>query len=781
MSELLKKIRVYDVECYPNLFMVTFYSYATEDYYTLSIFPEKNIDDRNIIIKCFLAPDVIWCGYNNLSYDDAMIHQLTMLCRHKDRVDEEYVVKNKLNWNREEPYFKIGKDWYKVYLDLNDKSLSAEELTKKLHEYSSSLMGGNTGKYLKKINIKSLDLSELIRKGFTTKSLKSVAVNLKHHRIQDLPLDPLVNVTINQYELMNDYNINDVIITKKILESLIKDIDLRAFLNDYYNNEVNLLSESDSGICKKLLTVFYQKKLRDRKIPWRDNRWKFRKEKSVHGDIPVADIIYDRVRFSTRQMQKFHEEILKQTLVKKSSTITSDKYEWEHHVEFGGKTYNIGLGGLHSQDDAVIYETNDEYVILDLDCTSMYPQSFVYNGLCPEHLDNEIFLEILNELLVERVKYKRLYKETKDDTYYKLQGAMKIALNSFFGLTNSKTFWLFDPKTTFTCTVNNQLLMMMLIEDFTLKEYKVISANTDGITVRIRREQLEPLREVYKEWEKMSGFTLEEVFYEKYIRRDVNNYIATIVGDKTKYKGDFKPQSQKPLSDGYEYPIVTEALCNYFLDNIPIEKTIKKCRDIYDFCFAQKCDKKFTNYLQYIEKKELHRYGKNLDKIYVTPKVEEKLIKEEIVQRNFRLFVSLPEVFETPELEKFEGYGDVYYRGYSLKKKKIGTSKRYVVIKDSEINRCWWIVDLLTGEKVGDSYKTKISTADILKELNSADDAVIKVEQVNNYVAGKFITLFNDYYNVDNFEDYRIDYDFYLDLAQKEIDKVEKQLKIKND
>lgn len=769
MSALLKKIRVYDVECYPNLFMVTLYSYITDKYYTLSIFPEKNIDDRNIIIKCFLAPDVIWCGYNNLSYDDAMIHYLTMLCRHKDKVDEEYVLKNKLNWNKEEPYFKIGKDWYNVYLDLNDKSLPAEELTKKLNDYSQKLIKSNDGKYTKKINIKSIDLLEIIRKGFNVKSLKGVAINLKHHRIQDLPIDPNENVTAEQYEVMKEYNINDVEITRKVLEKNLSIIEMRSFLTQHYNGEVDLLSESDSGICKKLLTTFYQKKLKESGVKWNDKRSQFRKQKTVHGDIAIKDIVYERIRFSTKHLQQFYDEILTQTIVKTKSSEMSDNYEWSYKLEFAGNIYSIGLGGIHTEDKSLITQSNNDQIILDLDMRSMYPASFIYNRLCPEHLDKDAFLSILEELLKERVKYKKLYKETKNNDYNNLQAAMKIALNTFFGLTNSKTFWLFDPKTTFTCTVNNQLLMLMLIEDFALKGYDVISANTDGVTLKIKPEQLEPLRLDYADWEKMSGFTIEETFYDNYIRRDINNYIAVTNTGDIKYKGVFVPQEKKDLLSGFEYPIVTQALNDYLLHQIPIEKTIKECEDIYDFCFSQKCGKQFTNYLQHIERKEIYRYGKNLDKVYVTPKVVDTILSEEVVQRNLRIFVSLPEVLETPELELFEGYGDVYYRGYSLKKKKMRDSKRYDVIKDEEVKRCWWIVDLLTGEKIGEPYATKKSTEEVLTALNSADGAVVQVEQVSDYVAGKFVTLFNDYFAADNFADYRLDYQHYIDLAQKEL------------
>jgi len=472
-------------------------------------------------------------------------------------------------------------------------------------------------------------------------------------------------------------------------------------------------------------------------------------------------------------LQKFYDEIKEQTIVKTKSTEVGDNYKWSYKLSFDNNVYSLGLGGIHTEDEPLIAHSNDEVIILDCDVTSQYPRSFIHNRICPAHLDETLFLEILDELLVERVKYKKLYKQTKDISYDNLQGAMKIALNTFFGLTNSKTFWLFDPKATFTCTVNNQLLMLMLVEDFTLKGYDVISANTDGITVKIRPDQLAQVRQDYAVWEKMSGFTLEETFYSSYIRRDINNYIAVTNTGEIKYKGVFTPQQNKDLLTGYEYPVVSQALRSYFLDNIPVVNTVKNCTNIYDFCFSQKCGKQFTNYLQLIERKTVLRYGKNLDKVYTTPKVVDTVIEEQVVQRNIRMFVSLPDVFDTEEYEKFDGYADNYHRGYSLKKKKMRDAKRYETVKDDEVKKCWWIRDLQTGDNIGEPFSTKKASMETLATLNEAEDATIQVEQISDYVAGKFITLFNDYFNVDNFNDYKVDYDFYIGLAQNEIDKIE--------
>lgn len=729
MSNLLTRIKVYDVECYPNLFMVTFYSYLKDKMYTFSIYPESNVDERGMLFLAFTRENYIWCGFNNLFYDDAMLN---------------YLIEN------------------------------PECSVTDLHNFSNMLIGGARNPYRYKSVFRSIDLLEILRAGYNVKSLKGVAVNLKYPRIQDLPIAPDEHIKPEQIEDLRSYNINDVVITRTILEEVLPLIEMRSFLTEHYNGELDLLTESNSGICKKLLTTFYDKKLTEFGVPRNNPRRNFRKMKTIRGDIAIKDIVYPRIKFETKQLQEFYAEILTHTIVKKKSTETSDNYEWKYKLDFAGNTYSLGLGGIHTYDKPAIYRADDEWCTLDVDCASMYPMSFIYNKLCPEHLDKEAFLSILNDLLDKRLMYKKMYKDTKDKSFDNLQGAMKIALNTFFGLTNSKTFWLFDPKATFMCTINNQLLMLMLIELFTLNGYQVISANTDGITIRCKHIKLENVRELYRGWEKMSGFVLEETFYNLYLRRDINNYLAITTDNKTKYKGAFTPQTERDLLQGFEYPIVTKALVDYFLHNVPIEKTVKEGSDIYDYCYSQKCGKQFTNHLRKVKRKQKLRYGKDLNNFYTTPKVEEEILHEEPIQNTLRFFVSLPETFTSDEEDLLDGYADKYHVGYSVVKKKMRETTRYDVVKDEQVKKCWWIVDLKTGEKAVDtSFSTKKSTVDILKEMNAAKDAVIEVEQVGEYVAGKFITLFNDYFSVEDFTDYKIDYDFYIDLVQKEVDKIE--------
>lgn len=774
MSDLLTQIKVYDVECYPNMFMVTLYSFSHEKYLTFTIYPDTNIDDREKIIRAFLRKDVIWCGYNNLSYDDAMINRLILLCCKKEQVDTAFILNNKLQWDKDNNFFKIDEIWYEVNFTRLDETVTTKDLTRKLYNYSQTLLTNNRGKYEKKCLAKSLDLMEVIKGNSKQdlKSLKAIGVNLKHHKLQELPIEFNKSLTPDQLDLMKSYNRNDVVITCKLLDATMPLVEMRQSLTEHYDNKVDLLTESRTSICKKVLGYYYREKLRERNTPRYSSEWQFHKKRTERGEIKFTEILNEKIYFETTVLQSWLDDIKTHIIPKPKENET---HSWSSSITFDNVTYNIGVGGIHSVDKDAVYKSDDTYQVLDLDVTSFYPFSMINYELCPEHLDKTILFDILGEIVNERVKYKKHYQEHNDPQSKNLQEVLKIVINSFFGLTNDKYSWLYDPHACYKCTVNNQLFMLMLIESFVLNGWQVLSANTDGVTIYCKKQELPQVREVYKHWEEYTLFQLEETFYSIYLRRDINNYIAVKNDGKLKFKGLFTPQEEKELLQAFKYPIKAKALVNYFLHDIPIEKTIYECRDIYDFCYSEKCGKQYTNYLQKVRHKERVRYGKGLCKLYVEPKIERELIEEQVIQRTLRVFVSLPEIYKSDEEDLLDGYNDEYKIGYTIVKKKPVTKNRYEVEKDPELKKCWWIIDLETGEKAVETpYVFKNVAEPIAKEMSQTEEGKLHSVQTQEYIAGKFVTLFNDYFSVDNFADYKIDYDFYIDLVQKEVDKIEK-------
>ena len=131
----------------------------------------------------------------------------------------------------------------------------------------------------------------------------------------------------------------------------------------------------------------------------------------------------------------------------------------------------------------------------------------------------------------------------------------------------------------------------------------MVSANTDAVMYTIEEEYKEKAHEVLKDWQKLTGLELEQDKIIKIIMRDINNYIEMVqTGDndyEVHYKGgeltrgehEFKWNKDKKVFE-YTYKkslksnsmsIVSEALLKRLLFDIPVEKTINECNDIFRF------------------------------------------------------------------------------------------------------------------------------------------------------------------------------------------------------
>lgn len=75
-----------------------------------------------------------------------------------------------------------------------------------------------------------------------------------------------------------------------------------------------------------------------------------------------------------------------------------------------------------------------------------------------------------------------------------------------------------------TTTLSGQLYITLLVEMFILNvpECLVIQTNTDGITVKIKREYLDLFYDLCKQWEEKTKLELEYVEYNRMYIRDVS-------------------------------------------------------------------------------------------------------------------------------------------------------------------------------------------------------------------------------------------------------------------
>ena len=162
---------------------------------------------------------------------------------------------------------------------------------------------------------------------------------------------------------------------------------------------------------------------------------------------------------------------------------------------------------------------------------------------------------------------------------------------------------LYDPLQGFSICTTGQLFILQLIHDLQkIPTLEMVSANTDAVMYTIEEEYKEQAHEVLHSWEHLTGLELEEDKIVKICMRDVNNYCELVqTGDNdyaVHYKGgrfngehNFKWDKEKrkfnySFEDGLEtnsLTIVSEALLKYLLFDVPVEKTILECNDIFRF------------------------------------------------------------------------------------------------------------------------------------------------------------------------------------------------------
>jgi hypothetical protein len=416
---------------------------------------------------------------------------------------------------------------------------------------------------------KSIDLMRILGLDKVGVSLKQVAVNLSWPKIQDMPVDFTASVQVVQLESVLSYNANDVLITKRLYEEIAPMRQLREDLGKIYN--VDFTNASDSKMANLIFENVYANELHLDIRSIRDMR-------TIRDKVLLGDCIAPFVRFETPELNAMLDRV--------SATVVYgyNNFKYSESIYFANCSFSLGVGGLHSEDAPGIFVSDDKYIIQDCDASSYYPNLIINNNFYPEHLGVD-FIRVLKRITSERLAAKKSGNKVKAD-------GLKITVNSTFGKFGSQHFWLQDAKQLLSTTLTGQMGLLMLIEGMYLNGISVISCNTDGVVCRIPRNLEGKYKEVAKAWEKATSIELEFTPYKKYVRRDVNTYITEKADGTIKEKGAFSVEID--LKRAYHMPIVAKALRAYYINGIPIRKTLDDCKDIMDFCISQKTGANFA-------------------------------------------------------------------------------------------------------------------------------------------------------------------------------------------
>jgi hypothetical protein len=546
------KILIYDIETLLEMFLIGIYNPETNEYFEFEVSVAKNNLD-GFVNYAESHLDYYWVGYNNLSFDSQVV---------------EWILRNAHKWHE------LG--------NLEICALIAQKAADTIHDSNFGVFP-QYREY--EMTLKQLDLFKINHYDNKNRmvSLKRLQFEMDYENIEEMPVHHTkVNMTATDRHTTRVYCKNDVMSTYAFYlitvgeteHPLYKEknqIELRQDIELEF--KIPCLNYSDSKIGDEMIKKFYmqEKGIEYKELP---RKGYFRKI------IAVKNCIADYVEFETPQLQKFLSAIKKRTM-----TMTDEFLE---EIHFYGTTYTFAKGGLHSVNTPKIFEVDDEHEIIDWDVDSYYPAIGINNNKFPAHL-GKAFLVGYKKMFEKRLELKPLAK--KDKKIAGIVGALKLAVNSVYGKSSDMQSWLYDRQYTMFTTITGELSLMMLIEQYELNGINVISANTDGVTVRIKKTLIPKMHEINKWWCEITQYQLSRTDYSKIIFSNVNDYLAIDINGEVKKKGDFLTDFE--LHKNKSARVVPIALERYFINNIPVEDTIRSHKNLYDFCLRQKATRDF--------------------------------------------------------------------------------------------------------------------------------------------------------------------------------------------
>lgn len=568
-------------------------------------------------------------GYNSKSYDNLMVAAFLMYFNQFDTTKELIT--------------KLHQTSKRIIELQNDKEAGKNDFfLRSLNKFKLPFVGVDVMKIFALNKAGSYNDSQTGEKKYIPKGLKQTSINLQWYELLEYELPPInekeaeyyrkdvkykgysleeLNNTIDKWDRyildeyipdMLHYNLNDVFIVAEIVRLEPDEIKSRYAVSASY--EVDVLNSSRSNMADVLFQKFYTK---FSGIPY--NRWK--DGRTERKAMSIGKIIFDCVRFKNPQLQELLAKL------RKTVVYRVNKDSLQEEIVIGKTVYNLATGGLHSKDIPMeIWSTTEwngvyrsstgeiidksaigntrKFTIKHADVSSYYPSIMAFYGVAPAHMIKSAFRNLIQWMKDTRVTVKHSDEAVVDGIPRDVLAlVLKIVINSIYGKFGFENGPLYDRLATLQVTINGQLMLLMLCEELEANGIPIISANTDGLMVKVYEDKEEDFNRIVDWWQKTTGMSMDADVLHCLIARDVNNYIAQFrIKDKKtgklkledELKGTFNPLMYlNDLQKGYSMPIVSKAVYDYFINHVPVMDTLKAATNILDFCMTQNVGKNF--------------------------------------------------------------------------------------------------------------------------------------------------------------------------------------------
>jgi hypothetical protein len=531
------KFYTYDLEAMPNFFSFAGKFFGGPDTYTFEISARRNQRTELLSHLSFIQnTGAIMVGYNSLGFDYPIIHDLLTA-----------------------PYT-FGFD-------------RAYQMCREIIDGQTYGTGGPGG-IIRPRNriIPQLDLMKLCH--FDNKAkrtrLKDLQFAMRTKSLEDLPYPFDQPLTSEQMDEFLVYNVHDITETENFLKICLPLIEMRSELLETGVLGGDVLNYNDVKIGIEYLV----KKIGRAKC----FAYGSTPNQSKRTQIDFKNIILPQIEFKTEPFQAVHEWFKKQSL----NIENRDRPSLE--TKLANLNFSFGIGGVHASVEGRHYKSNETHIIKDIDVAGMYVAVANSNGFAPEHLGVD-FTNAYRQLQRDRAQHP---KGTS------MNAVLKLAGNGVYGNSNNPHSCFYDPKYTFSVTVNGQLQLLQLVEAISLVPgVEIIQANTDGVTVYMPKE-IEHFFDMWcRDWEDKTKLKLEEILYSDMWIRDVNNYMARTTDGKMKSKGAYWfPKSLKEYegwwSKDFSNMSAQKVVEQVHLHGWKVEDVLSLVTDPFDFMLRYK-------------------------------------------------------------------------------------------------------------------------------------------------------------------------------------------------
>lgn len=409
----------------------------------------------------------------------------------------------------------------------------------------------------KRLALNHIDLYELTP---LSPSLKMMAGRLHSPLMMDLPFQPGTWLSEDQIAITRWYCFNDLKNTELLYKAHLPNIKLRETFGPRYR--LDLRSKSDAQMAEAIFRAEVHRRSggHAQKTPIRPGH-------TFKYQVP------DYVQFKTDNL-KYVLDLIRNTefVINEFGYVALPDEIKKLVIPIGKATYQMGIGGLHSQEERAAYVAGEEYILRDHDVASYYPKLILSTGMEPPLLRG-LFRPIYAGIVDQRLSAKHTGDKVASD-------GLKIVVNGSFGKTLDPHSCLYYPELGIQTTVTGQLSLLMAIEAAELAGLQVVNANTDGIVIRCHKSREIDMMAIIGEWEYQTSLEMETTDYSMMFSRDVNNYIAFKPDGKYKAKGVFGEGGIKknPINE-----ICAQAVVAFLSEGKAIEDTIRASNDPTSF------------------------------------------------------------------------------------------------------------------------------------------------------------------------------------------------------